>query len=91
MTDEKQESAVPESQSPTGFDVGSTLRDRIANTLYHELSIELPAAIRGADKVIAELGLRKEHRERSYGNWPNQPQVVYRNQHRYVTRWENDE
>lgn len=32
------------------------LRDRIANTLYQELSIELPAAIRGADAVIREIG-----------------------------------
>lgn len=30
-------------------------RDRIANTLYQELSIELPAAMRGADAVIREL------------------------------------
>jgi hypothetical protein len=33
------------------------LRDRIANTLYQELSVELPAAIRGADAVIAALDL----------------------------------
>lgn len=31
------------------------LRTRIANTLYQELSVELPAAIRGADAVIREL------------------------------------
>jgi hypothetical protein len=44
-----------------------------------------------ADAVIAELGLREEHRERSYGNWPNQPQVIYRKQRRYTSDWKNDE
>lgn len=44
-----------------------------------------------ADAVIRELGLREEHRERSHGNWPNQPQVIYRKQRRYISEWENDE
>ena len=32
-----------------------SLRLRIANALYQELSVELPAAIRGADAVMVEV------------------------------------
>lgn len=60
------------------------LRDRIANTLYQELSIELPATIRGADAVIRELCLHRE----DMNEW-----AVLANGfrgHRYVTHWEEN-
>lgn len=41
--------------------MSDNLRDRIANTLYQELQVELPAAIRGADAVIAVI--REENDE----------------------------
>ena len=78
--------------------VADTLRDRIkAEVLDGILSmfsendpVEMAAGYI-TDAVIAELGLREEHRERSYGNWPNQPQVIYRKQRRYTSDWKNDE
>ena len=45
----------PYLNDPPKVTMPDNLRDRIANTLYQELSIELPAAIRGADAVIREL------------------------------------
>ena len=70
-----------------------TLRDRIAAALDDMYGGDGPTPYdyRAADGVIAELGLREEHRERSYGNWPNQPQVIYRKQRRYISEWKNDE
>ena len=66
-----------------------TLRDRIAKAVSpHLVDMDAKAV---ADAVIAELGLREEHRERSHGNWPNQPQVIYRKQRRYISEWKNDE
>ena len=80
----------------------SDLRDRIAavldESLHRQKGIDRPDRFLDwidtselADAVIAELGLREEHRERSYGNWPNQPQVIYRKQRRYISEWENDD
>ena len=71
--------------------VTDSLRDRIAAVLDDELEIGLHLTEKLADAVIAELGLREEHRERSHGNWPNQPQVIYRKQRRYISEWENDD
>ena len=64
--------------------MSNLLRDRIANTLYQELSIELPAAIRGADAVIKEMGLEQEE---SYMR-PGWEGTTF---HRYVTEWEISE
>ena len=84
---------MSESQNPTGLDVGLTLRDRIAAAIINGCPdhITAGAARAAAGAVIAELGLREEHRERSHGNWPNQPQVIYRKQRRYISEWENDD
>ena len=81
--------------------VADNLRDRIAAVLLPDLEYayaynpgpQSPEdwANNLADAVIAELGLREEHRERSHGNWPNQPQVIYRKQRRYISEWENDD
>ena len=73
--------------------VTDNLRDRIAAAIINGCPdhITAGAARAAAGAVIAELGLREEHRERSYGNWPNQPQVIYRKQRRYISEWENDE
>ena len=69
------------------FDV----RDRIANALYQELSVELPAAIRGADAVIEELSLKPQSEVYKYGPiMPDGFQQALR-RHRYVTEWETDE
>ena len=71
----------------------ASLRDRIAAAIINGCPdhITAGAARAAAGAVIAELGLREEHRERSHGNWPNQPQVIYRKQRRYISEWENDD
>lgn len=51
----------------------------------YSLAGELAAHV--ANEVIAELGLREQRTQRSYGNWPKQPQVVFRPARRYVTEW----
>ena len=67
--------------------MSDSLRDRIANTLYQELSIELPAAIRGADAVIEALGLKLE----SGRNVVWSAHGLTDKATRYVTEWKTDE
>lgn len=62
------------------------LRTRIIAALLSEDDVALMA-----DAVIRELGLKRESRKRSYGVAPNQPGVIDRDCHRYVTAWEWDD
>jgi hypothetical protein len=82
-----------------------TLRDRIANALYQELSIELPAAIRGANAVIQALGLKVEYGMGDSHDYSDDPEIhpVSKSDmerrswygedftYRYVTEWEPNE
>ena len=77
----------PYLNDPPKVTMPDNLRDRIANTLYQELSIELPAAIRGADAVIADLGLREERTETETVTNEQGAKWFRQGSYRYVTDW----